>query len=195
MAEDRPQADAGLRPLDALAAAADAAARGPKDTWNPPDCGDIPMHIARDGSWHYAGSPITRPALVRLFAGILRREGERYVLVTPVEKVGITVEDAPFVATDAQWEGQTLRLRTNCEEWLSVGAAHPLRFELGPSDGLKPYVRVRGDLWALLTRPLATDLMDRAEVRTVDGVAQYGLAVADAFFAFGSAAEMGDDDA
>jgi hypothetical protein len=179
--------------LDALAAATRGSARLPKEAWNPPFCGDIPMRIARDGSWHYAGSPIARPALVRLFASVLRREDARFVLVTPVEKVGIEVEDAPFVATEMEWAGSTLRLRTNLDEWVDVDTIHPLRFEDGPAGGLKPYVRVRDDLWALLTRTLATELIDRGEVRDEAGAAMFGIASGPHFFAIGPADRLDDD--
>ena len=193
MAEDRPRREKDAAPLEALADAAGGAAAGPKEAWNPPFCGDIPMQIARDGSWHYAGTPIGRPALVRLFAGILRREGERFVLVTPVEKVGIEVEDAPFVAIDAERRGATLRLRTNLDEWIEVDADHPLRFEQGPAAGLKPYVRVRGDLWALLSRQLAGDLIEGGETRVVEGVAMFGIASGAQFFPIGRADGIGGD--
>ena len=195
MAEDAAGAErtSGGGRLDGLAAATHGAARLPKEAWNPPFCGDIPLRIARDGSWHYGGSPINRAALVRLFAGILRREGARFVLVTPVEKVGIEVEDAPFVATEMAWADATLRLRTNLDEWIDVDADHPLRFERGPAAGLKPYVRVRDDLWALLTRPLATDLIERGDTRLVDGIETFGIASGAHFFAIEPAEGLDDD--
>ena len=197
MAEDAAGAEqmsGGGARLEALAIATHEAARVPKEAWNPPFCGDIPLRIARDGSWHYGGSPINRPALVRLFAGILRREGARFVLVTPVEKVGIEVEDAPFVVTEMAWADATLSLRTNLDEWIDVDATHPLRFEHGPAAGLKPYVRIRDDLWALFTRPLATELIERSDTRLVDGTETFGIASGAHFFAIGPA-EGSDDDA
>src|SRR6516164_3066858 len=136
----------------------------PAPSWNPPDCGDIDMRIAADGTWFYCGSPIGRAPLVQLFASIMRKEGERYVLVTPVEKVGIKVDDAPFLAIEMRVDNEVdeprLSFRTNVEDIVMVDGEHPLRFERGAAEGLKPYVRVRGDLWALVKRALFHDLVD-----------------------------------
>ncbi len=138
--------------------------RGPAPVhlWHPPFCGDIDMRIAADGTWHYAGTPIARPAMVALFARILRRDPERYVLVTPVECLGITVEDAPFVAVAMAEADGALRFVTNMGDEVEAGADHALRFATDADEGVKPYVHVRGDLWARLTRSLAIDLIDRA---------------------------------
>ena len=130
--------------------------------WHPPFCGDIDMRIAADGTWFYAGTPINRPAMVALFARILRRDPERHVLVTPVECVGITVDDAPFVAVAMAEADGALRFVTNMGDEAEAGADHPLRFATEADGGVKPYVHVRGDLWARLTRSLAIDLLDRA---------------------------------
>ncbi len=166
----------------------------PVHLWNPEFCGDIDMRIAADGTWYYMGSPIGRPALVQLFSTILRKDPERYVLVTPVERVGIRVDDAPFLGVELQKtqesRGQVLRLRTNVEDWVEIDAAHPLRFEKGAADGLKPYVRVRDDLWALVKRALFYDLVAWGEVRAVDGEDWFGVASAGEFFAMARAAEM-----
>ncbi len=127
------------------------------------------MRIAADGAWHYRGSAITREALVRLFASILRREPDgRHVLVTPVECIGIEVEDAPFLAVEvvADGEGESRRLtfRTNVGDIVTADAEHPLRFETeAATDGLKPYVTVRGGLEALVTRALALELVELAD--------------------------------
>lgn len=144
-----------------------AAGRGhpPVETWNPPCCGDIGMAIARDGIWHYRGSPIRRPELVRLFASVMLRAPDgRFYLVTPAEKVDVAVEDAPFLGVEIEVLGegrdQVLVLRTNLDEVVRVGADHPLRFEQVPDGGLKPYVRVRGRLEALLTRAVTYELAD-----------------------------------
>lgn len=141
----------------------------PVHLWNPPHCGDSLMRIAADGTWFHAGTPIGRRALVELFSGILRRDGEDYVLVTPVEKLAIAVEDAPFVAVELQAEGngaaQRLHFVTNVGDAVTAGPAHPLRFERDAAGGLKPYVRVRGELWARLARPLLYELVDLAEQR------------------------------
>jgi hypothetical protein len=142
----------------------------PVESWNPPYCGDIDMRIARDGAWFYQGSPIKRPALVRLFSTILRKDPERYVLVTPVERVGIIVEDAPFVAVEmdvaARGGGQVLRFRTNVDDWIEADAEHPLRFEKSDAGGIKPYILVRGGLSALIKRALWLDIAGLGEIRT-----------------------------
>ena len=199
MANDQARTAGATLGLDGLTQAARAAggeARRlpPVHTWNPPFCGDIDMRIARDGTWHYLGTPIGRPALVRLFSTILRRDPDRYVLVTPVERVGIVVEDAPFLGVELQRtedeRGQTLRLRTNVEDWVEIDAAHPLRFETGAADGLKPYALVRDDLWALVKRALFYDLVAWGEVRTVEGVDMFGVASAGAFFPMAAAADV-----
>jgi len=147
---------------DSLAASASAVAkqgRGlpPVQDWNPPFCGDLDMRIARDGTWFYQGTPITRTALVRLFSTILRRDGDDYFLVTPVEKVGITVDDAPFVAVDVEAEragqDQTLRFETNIGDHVTAGPEHPIRVERDPETGEPaPYVLVRANLEALIDR-------------------------------------------
>jgi hypothetical protein len=158
----------------------------PVERWNPAYCGEIDMRIAADGTWHYNGSPIGRPALVKLFSTILRKDPERFVLVTPVERVGIVVEDAPFVAVEMAVEGEggerQIAFRTNVDELVQVDSEHPLRFESDRTGGLKPYVRVRGDLWARVTRPLALDLVALGEERTIGGVALFGVAAAGEFF-------------
>src|SRR5947199_6540456 len=136
--------------LDAIAGAVKGAGKKgppPVHLWNPPFCGDLDMRIAADGTWFYLKTPIGRPALVRLFASVLKREGEKYFLVTPVEKVGITVDDAPFTAVEMQAEGEgpgrLLSFRTNVDDWVTCGLDHVLRFEPEPeTGGLKPYLHV-----------------------------------------------------
>lgn len=168
----------------------------PVERWNPPYCGDIDMRIAADGSWHYIGSPINRPALVKLFSTVLRKDPERYVLVTPVERVGITVEDAPFLAVEMAVEGEgenrQIAFRTNVDDLVQVGSDHPFRFELGRNGGVKPYVRVRGDLWALVTRALTMDLIAMAEERDVEGQSLFGVAVKGAFFPIAPVSDLGE---
>lgn len=145
---------------EGLAASAMAAkSRGlpPVHLWNPPDCGDLDMRIARDGTWFYLGTPIGRPELVRLFSTILRKDDDRYVLVTPVEKVGITVDDAPFVAVDFEakgnGEGQSLTFETNVGDTAIAGPEHPIRVERDPDTGEpSPYVLIRDRLEALIDR-------------------------------------------
>lgn len=145
---------------EGLAASANAAkTRGlpPVHTWNPPDCGDLDMRIARDGTWYYLGTPIGRPELVRLFSTILRKDGDRFVLVTPVEKVGITVDDAPFVAVDFEASGegqnQSLKFETNLGDEATAGLDHPIRVERDAETGEpSPYVLIRDRLAALIDR-------------------------------------------
>jgi hypothetical protein len=184
--------------LDAIAGAAKRAGeRGPPPVhlWNPPFCGDLDMRIAADGTWFYLKTPIGRPALVKLFSSVLKREGEKYFLVTPVEKIGITVDDAPFTAVEMRQEGEgtarTLSFRTNVDEWVGCGPDHALRFEPEPdTGGLKPYLHVRRDLWALVTRALFYDLVELGEEREVDGRRMFGVASGDAFFAMVPAEEL-----
>lgn len=143
--------------------------------WDPPHCGDSLMRIAADGTWSHQGTPIGRPALVRLFSSILRRDGKEYVLVTPVEKLSIAVEDAPFVAVAMEAEGRDadrrLHFITSVGDEVTAGSEHPLRFERDAAGGLKPYLRVRGDLWARLARPLLYELAELAEERADGSVA------------------------
>jgi len=176
--------------LDGIAQAARReAGKGPPPVhlWNPPFCGDLDMRIATDGTWYYLKTPIGRAALVKLFASVLKREGERYFLVTPVEKIGITIDDAPFIAVemnvarDAQ--GLVLHFRTNVDDWVACGRDHALRFEAeAGTGGLKPYLHVRRDLWAKVTRPLFYDLVELGEERDVNGERMFGVASAGEFF-------------
>lgn len=134
------------------------------DQWNPSFCGDIDMRIAGSGIWFYNGTPIERPAMVRLFARILRREKDRYYLVTPVEKVGIVVEDVPFIAVELMPDGDRLSLRTNLGDVAVVGSDHPLRFETDADGAIRPYIEVRNGLDARLTPSVARDLLTLAVV-------------------------------
>ncbi len=145
---------------EGIAASAKAASkRGlpPVHLWNPPFCGDLDMRIARDGTWFYLGTPIGRPELVRLFSTILRKDGDNYFLVTPVEKVGITVDDAPFVAVDFEATGthdaQVLTFETNVGDTVQAGPDNPIRVERDPETGEpSPYVLIRANLEALIDR-------------------------------------------
>ena len=153
---------------EGLAASARAAkTRGlpPIHDWNPPDCGDLDIRIARDGTWFYLGTPIGRPELVKLFSTILRKDGDRFVLVTPVEKVGITVDDAPFVAVDFEVSGeeidQSLTFETNLGDTCVAGPDHPIRVERDPDTGEPaPYVLIRDRLEALIDRKSFYRLVD-----------------------------------
>jgi uncharacterized protein len=159
----------------------------PVESWNPPYCGDIGMAIKADGTWFYQGSPIGRKPMVRLFSRILRRDADgKYFLVTPVEKVDVQVADAPFLAVEMEVAGegpeQRLTFRTNVDDVVIAGPEHPLRFVLEPSSGgLKPYVRVRGRLDALVTRAVYYDLVALAVTRELSG-ASPGLWSAGAWF-------------
>jgi hypothetical protein len=125
-----------------------------------------------------------------LFAGVLKREGGKYFLVTPVEKVGITVDDAPFIAVEMRPEGDVLNFRINIDEWIACDRDHALRFEPEKTGGLKPYLHVRRDLWARLTRPLFYDLVERGEERTVDGRDVFGVASGEEFFVMADASAV-----
>jgi hypothetical protein len=198
--ESRGLENQGLESLTAAAthaAKASPAEKGqkglpPVHLWNPPFCGDLDMRIAGDGTWFYMGTPIGRPALVRLFSTILKREDGKHFLVTPVEKVGIRVDDAPFLAVEMlrEGEGRLLRFRTNVDDWVDCDAAHGLRFKAAADGGLTPYLHVRADLWAKVTRAIYYDLVDIGEERVVDGRAMFGIASGGAFFAMADAEQM-----
>jgi uncharacterized protein len=183
--------------LDAIAGAAKRAGeRGPPPVhlWDPPFCGDLDMRIASDGTWFYLKTPIGRPALVKLFASVLWREGDKYFLKTPVEKIGITVDDAPFTAVEMKVGGegaQALAFRTNVDDWVACGPDHALRFEPEPdTGGLKPYLHVRRDLWALVTRALFYDLVELGEERDVGGTRMFGVASGAEFYVMAPADDL-----
>lgn len=156
----------------------------PVERWNPTHCGDSRMRIARDGSWYHDGAPIGRPEMVRLFSTILRREPDgRHVLVTPVEKLDIAVDDAAFVAvevkSDGEGEGRRLAFRLGTGDVVVAGPEHPLRFR-GGADGPRPYLAVRGGLEARIARPAYYEL---AELALAEGADPPGLWSDGAFFA------------
>ncbi|WP_174801612.1 DUF1285 domain-containing protein [Martelella limonii] len=150
----------------------------PVDKWEPEFCGDIDMEIRRDGAWYYQGTPIGRARLAQLFSTVLRKDedGETY-LVTPVEKLRIKVEDAPFLAVGMERDdADTLLIRTNMGDEVAVGDEHPLRFGIGDDDGgVKPYVLVRGRLEALFSRALTYDLMALGTEVEIDGRAMFAI--------------------
>jgi hypothetical protein len=167
----------------------------PVEQWNPPFCGDIDMRIAADGTWYYQKTPIGRPALVKLFASVLKKEGEKYVLVTPVEKVGIAVDDVPFMAVElsvADAPVRALTFRTNVDDIVTAGPGHTLRFETEASGGLRPYLHVRRDLWARVTRALFYDLVGIGEERDVAGRQMFGVASGGEFFPMADASALGE---
>jgi uncharacterized protein len=167
----------------------------PVHLWNPPFCGDLDMRIARDGTWFYEGTPIGRPGLVRLFSTILRKDGDRYFLVTPVEKVGITVDDAPFLAVDftvdSKGEDQRLTFHTNVGDSVTAGSNTPLRFVRDPETGEpSPYVMVRAGLEALIDRKSFYRLVELGTEHEVDGTGWFGIWSDGAFFGIIPAADL-----
>lgn len=181
---------------ESIAASVRAAKKGglpPVHLWNPPFCGDLDMRVARDGTWFYLGTPIGRPELVRLFSTILRRDGDDFFLVTPVEKVGITVDDAPFVAVDFNRKGTDLVFETNVGDFITAGPENPIRVERDPETGEPaPYILVRANLEALIDRKSFYRLVDIGEVDQIDGVDWFGLRSGGAFFEIIPADELPD---
>lgn len=183
---------------ESLASAAKSAGKKglpPVHLWNPDFCGDIDMQIKRDGTWFYEGTPIGRPGLVRLFSTILKKEGDKFFLVTPVEKVGITVDDAPFVAVDFRVEsgaeGPRLIFTTNVADETEAGPEHPIRVSRDPETGEpSPYVHVRADLEALIDRKSFYRLVDLGEHEDVDGASWFGLRSGGVFFPILPSAEL-----
>jgi len=176
---------------EGIAAAARSAAKGkglpPVHLWNPPFCGDLDMRIARDGTWFYLGTPIGRPELVRLFSTVLKLEEGKYFLVTPVEKVGITVDDAPFVAVDfdasGQGRDQELVFETNVGDRVTAGPDHPIRVERDAETGEpSPYIMVRAGLEALIDRKSFYRLVDIGTQAHLDGDNWFGLWSGTVFF-------------
>lgn len=184
--------------LEGLAGAVSKGAkRGPPPVhlWNPPYCGDIDMRIARDGTWFYMKSPIGRLPLVKLFASVLKIEDGKHFLVTPVEKCGIAVDDAPFVAIEMdvanKGPAQTLTFRTNVDDIVTCDAEHALRFEPeAGTGGMKPYLHVRRGLWARVKQALFYDLAALGEERDLDGVRMFGVVSAGEFFPMAPAAAL-----
>lgn len=181
---------------EGLAASATRAGKGsgpaPVHLWNPPFCGDLDIRIARDGTWSYLGTPIGRPALVRLFSNILKREGDRFYLVTPAEKVGIQVDDAPFLAVDVEVTptaaGPALTFTTQTGDTTTASETVPIRVERDPATGEPaPYVLVRPGLEARIDRKTFYRLVDLGEIRGD----WFGVRSAGAFFAIGPAADLG----
>lgn len=183
---------------DGIAASVRATkARGapPVHSWNPPFCGNLDMRIARDGTWYYLGTPIGRFELVKLFSTILRKDGDDYFLVTPVEKVGIIVDDAPFVATDFEVTGsgadQVLNFHTHVGDRAVAGVDHPIRVERDPETGEpSPYVLIRANLEALIDRKSFYRLVDIGSHHVQDGQRWFGLWSGGVFFPVIPSAEL-----
>jgi hypothetical protein len=158
--------------LDEIATAArESKGLPPVHLWNPAHCGEIDIVIRRDGLWMHEGTPIGREALVRLFSTVLRLDPDGFHLVTPVEKMRIRVEDAPFLAVRVDQDGEVLRFTTNVGDVVEAGPEHALRVDTDPETGEPaPYLHVRRGLEARLTRPVFYELAERAEAReTAEG--------------------------
>jgi hypothetical protein len=160
----------------------------------PVELRDLDMRIARDGTWHYSGSPINRPALVKLFASVLRREADgSYWLVTPAERSRVVVEDAPFIAValDTEGEGRHQRLifRSNLDEIVAAGAEHPLRIETAEDGTPAPYILIRPGLEARLARPVFYELADLGAEETIDSETKFGVWSEGMFFELGDPGE------
>ncbi|GAB4520214.1 MAG: DUF1285 domain-containing protein [Parvularculaceae bacterium] len=169
----------------------------PVERWNPPYCGEIDMRIRRDGVWLYQGSPIGKARLVRLFSTVLKREGDDYFLVTPVEKMKITVEDAPFIAVGmaAKGEGraQSLTFTTNVGDAATAGPDHGLRMEFAPqSEEPAPYIHIRRGLEARIARAVYYDLVALGTREIHDDQEMFGVWSGGVFFPFAPAADLAD---
>ncbi|MEE9454605.1 MAG: DUF1285 domain-containing protein [Paracoccaceae bacterium] len=178
---------------DSIATAATAAqkTRGPAPVhlWNPPFCGDLDMRIARDGTWFYLGTPIGRKPLVKLFSSVLRKDGDAYFLVTPVEKVGITVEDAPFIAIDFDIAGkgkdQRITFTTNVDDKAVAGPDNPIRVTRNTKTGEpSPYILMRTNLEALIDRKSFYRLVDLGVSSKINGKDWFGIWSGGEFFPF-----------
>jgi hypothetical protein len=173
--------------MASVQAAGKGAGPAPVHLWNPAFCGDLDIRIARDGTWFYLGTPIGRPALVRLFSNILKLEEGRYYLVTPVEKVGIVVDDAPFVAVDftasGDGDGQELRFETQVGDRVTAGPDHPIRMARdADTDQPSPYVMVRAGLEALIDRKSFYRLVDLGTHHHHAGADWFGVWSGGTFF-------------
>lgn len=183
---------------DTLATAAkEATKKGPPPVhlWNPPFCGDIDMRIARDGKWWYLGTPVGRKELVKLFSSIIRKEGDNYFLVTPVEKVGITVDDAPFLAIDYETTGeghdQILTFETHVGDFAAAGPDHPIRVTRDPETGEpSPYILIRANLEALIDRKSFYRLVEIGEHAEHEGESWFGVWSGGQFFPIIPSAEL-----
>jgi uncharacterized protein len=169
--------------------------RSPQGRRLPAELGDLDMRIARDGTWFYCGSPINRPPLVKLFASVLRREGDgSYWLVTPAERGRVIVEDAPFIAVAVDREGggrdQRLIFRTNLDEIVTAGPDHKLRVETAADGTPAPYILVRPGLEARLARPVFYELVELAREEPVGGEIQFGVWSGGMFFRLGDPGDL-----
>jgi hypothetical protein len=171
-------------------AAKQAPGRGlpPVHLWNPAHCGEIDIVIKKNGLWFHEGTPIGREALVRLFSTVLRRDPDGIYLVTPVEKMKITVEDAPFVAVRVDREGEALRFLTNVGDVVEAGPENEIRVEMDAATGEPhPYLHVRRGLDALIARPVFYELVELAEERDTPDGPRLGVTSNGAWFPVGPA--------
>ncbi|MBL4750058.1 MAG: DUF1285 domain-containing protein [Amylibacter sp.] len=180
-------------------AAKKAGKKGPPPVhlWNPEFCGDLDMRIARDGTWFYLGTPIGRMPLVKLFSSIIRKDGDDYFLVTPVEKVGITVDDAPFVAVDFDVTGsgkdQEILFTTQVDDMATAGPDNPIRVKRDPETGEpSPYVLIRANLEALIDRKSFYRLVDIGVHSDFEGESWFGVWSKAAFFPIILSSELED---
>jgi uncharacterized protein len=174
-----------LSQLSAFLASEQTALR-PLEMWNPPYCGMMDLTIQANGIWMHEGTPINRPELVKLFASVLWREKDRYFLKSPVEKIGITVEDLPFQAVDLQMTQENghkdLLFRTNVDDVVRAGADHPLSFKTGKDGQMRPALLVRRNLFARVTRTLYYELVEMGETRLLDQIWWFGICSGGCFF-------------
>jgi len=180
--------EAGKGGLDGvIAAARQAPGRGlpPVHLWNPAHCGGDRHRHPKDGVWFHEGTPIGREALVRLFSTVLRKDADGIHLVTPVEKMRITVEDAPFIATRVDREGEALRFLTNVGDEVEAGPENEIRVEMGEDGEPRPYLHVRRGLEALIARPVFYELVEMAEERETPAGPTLGVASNGAWFPVG----------
>ena len=178
--------------LEGVMAAAKAQAPGrglpPVHLWNPTHCGDIDIVIRKDGLWFHEGSPIGREALVRLFSTVLRKDPDGFHLVTPVEKMRITVEDAPFIATRVDAADGRLTFQTNVGDEVVAGPEHQIRVEADPATGEpRPYIHVRRGLEALISRPVFYELVELSVERDTPEGPRFEVASDGAWFPIGPA--------
>lgn len=184
-----------MRYAAALEGASEGKSLPPVERWNPEHCGEIDLLIRRNGVWVHEGAPIGRPRLVRLLSTVLRRDGDDYFLVTPVEKMKIRVEDAPFVAVLMRAEaapssGRRLVFTTNVGDEVAAGPDHSIEFRATTRGGAAPYLHVRKGLWALVARAVFYDLVALGETRDIEGERIFGIESDGAFFPFAAAAAV-----
>lgn len=181
MTADPPKA--GLEGVAAAVKGAGERGLPPVHLWNPAHCGEIDIRIRKDGVWFHEGTPIGREALVRLFSTVLRLDPDGYHLVTPVEKMKITVEDAPFIAVRVDREGEALRFTTNVGDVVEAGPDNIIRVETDPVSGEpRPYLHVRRGLEALIARPVFYELAEMATPRQTAEGEVFGISSNGAWF-------------